>query len=70
LPDNVVLQHGVRAAEVAATGLASFDRGGAIVVHGRRTRVAAWLGRVAPQAFVARTVGRWMRRGLTPPGTT
>jgi short-subunit dehydrogenase len=70
LPSDVVLQHGVRAEDVARTGLQAFRRRAPVVWHGRRTRLAGLLGRVAPRALVVRVVGRWMRRGLTERGAT
>jgi short-subunit dehydrogenase len=65
LPPDVVLQRGVRPDAVAATGLAALERGAPTAFHGRVTRIAGALGRVAPRRLVLRMVGRWMERGLT-----
>jgi len=65
LPDVVIVQHGVGADEVAATGLAALERDAPTTVHGRRATIVGNFGRVAPRRLVLRVVGRWMRRGLT-----
>jgi uncharacterized protein len=65
MPRSVVLQHGVSAQAVAATGLAALERGTPVVFHGRTSAVAGFLARVAPRGLVRRVVGWWMARGLT-----
>jgi len=64
LPDSVVLQRGTTADAVARTALAALARSGSrTIVHGKATRIAATLGRIAPRAWVVRGIGAWMRRG-------
>ena len=64
LPERVVLPHGVTPDAVVEAALRALDGGAPTMVHGARTRLAAWLGRVAPRALTLRVVGAWMRRGL------
>jgi short-subunit dehydrogenase len=65
LPDVVIVQRGVGPAAVAVSGLAALQRAAPTTAHGRRSGIAGNLGRIAPRRLVLRSVGAWMRRGLT-----
>jgi short-subunit dehydrogenase len=64
LTHQVAPRRGADPARVAATALATFDRGGVTHFDRAALQAAARAARLAPRRMVSRLAGQWMRRGL------